>query len=173
MTAATETDRALVDRVAKGDRAAVRLLFMRHHARIYRFVTRQTGSEMMADDIANEVFLELWKQAPGFEGRSEVSTWLLGIARFKALSSLPKETDATWKLIQQGGPFPYPKNDGVVFHNNGNVLPRNKDGYYHEYTVDTPGAKNRATRRLITGSQRELYYTDDHYDSFAVVDPTR
>ena len=91
----------------------------------------------------------------------------------KALSSLPKETAATWKLIQQGGPFPYPKNDGVVFHNNGNVLPRNKDGYYHEYTVDTPGSKNRATRRLITGSQRELYYTDDHYDSFVVVDPTK
>jgi len=93
MTAATETDRALVDRVAKGDRAAVRLLFMRHHARVYRFVVRQTGSEMMADDIANEVFLELWKQAPGFEGRSEVSTWLLGIARFKALSSLRKKKE--------------------------------------------------------------------------------
>jgi len=91
----------------------------------------------------------------------------------KALSSLPKEADDTWKLIQKGGPYPYPRNDGVVFHNNGNVLPRNKDGYYHEYTVDTPGAKNRATRRLITGSQRELYYTDDHYDSFVVVDPTR
>ncbi|MFI9380189.1 ribonuclease domain-containing protein [Kutzneria sp. NPDC052558] len=91
----------------------------------------------------------------------------------KALSTLPKEAAATWKLIQQGGPYPYPKNDGVVFHNNGNVLPRNKDGYYHEYTVDTPGAKNRATRRLITGSQRELYYTDDHYDSFVVVDPTK
>ena len=93
MTAATETDRALVDRVAKGDRAAVRLLFMRHHARVYRFVARQTGSEMMADDIANEVFLELWKQAPSFEGRSEVSTWLLGIARFKALSSLRKKKE--------------------------------------------------------------------------------
>ncbi|UCI07810.1 sigma-70 family RNA polymerase sigma factor [Mesorhizobium sp. B1-1-8] len=93
MTAATETDRALVDRVAKGDRAAVRLLFMRHHARIYRFVARQTGSEMMADDIANEVFLELWRQAPGFEGRSEVSTWLLGIARFKALSMLRKKKE--------------------------------------------------------------------------------
>ncbi|HEY0497215.1 MAG TPA: ribonuclease domain-containing protein [Kutzneria sp.] len=91
----------------------------------------------------------------------------------KVLSSLPKEVADTWKLIQKGGPYPYPKNDGVVFHNNGNVLPRNKDGYYHEYTVDTPGAKNRATRRLITGSQRELYYTDDHYDSFVVVDPTR
>src|SRR6185369_13471331 len=86
MTAATETDRALVDRVAKGDRAAVRLLFMRHHARVYRFVARQTGSESMADDIANEVFLELWKQAKAFEGRSEVTTWLLGIARYKALS---------------------------------------------------------------------------------------
>lgn len=93
MNAATETDRALVDRVAKGDRAAVRLLFMRHHARVYRFVVRQTGSEMMADDIANEVFLELWKQAPGFEGRSEVSTWLLGIARFKALSMLRKKKE--------------------------------------------------------------------------------
>ena len=95
MTAASgqQSDRELVDRVAKGDRAAVRLLFMRHHARIYRFVARQTGSESMADDIANEVFLELWRQAPAFEGRSEVSTWLLGIARFKALSALRKRKE--------------------------------------------------------------------------------
>lgn len=88
-----QSDRELVERVAHGDRAAVRLLFMRHHARVYRFVTRQTGSETMADDIANEVFLELWRQAPKFEGRSEVSTWLLGIARFKALSHLRKRTE--------------------------------------------------------------------------------
>lgn len=89
-----QTDRELVERVAHGDRAAVRLLFMRHHARVYRFVARQTGSDMMADDIANEVFLELWRQAPAFEGRSEVSTWLLGIARFKALSVLRRKTEA-------------------------------------------------------------------------------
>jgi RNA polymerase sigma-70 factor, ECF subfamily len=88
-----QSDLELVGRVAKGDRTAVRLLFMRHHARIYRFVARQTGSESMADDIANEVFLELWKQAPGFEGRSQVSTWLLGIARFKALSHLRKRKE--------------------------------------------------------------------------------
>lgn len=87
------SDRELVAKVAAGDRAAVRLLFMRHHARVYRFVARQTGSESMADDIANEVFLELWRQAPGFEGRSEVSTWLLGIARFKALSALRKRKE--------------------------------------------------------------------------------
>ncbi|WP_394888698.1 sigma-70 family RNA polymerase sigma factor [Mesorhizobium sp. AaZ16] len=89
-----DSDRDLVGRVARGDRAAVRLLFMRHHARVYRFVARQTGSEAMADDIANEVFLELWRQAPRFEGRSEVSTWLLGIARFKALSHLRKKSEA-------------------------------------------------------------------------------
>ena len=94
-TAAQQSDRELVERVAKGDRAAVRLLFMRHHPRVYRFAARQTGSETMADDIANEVFLELWRQAPAFEGRSEVSTWLLGIARFKALSMLRKKREAT------------------------------------------------------------------------------
>jgi RNA polymerase sigma-70 factor (ECF subfamily) len=88
-----QSDRELVERVAKGDRAAVRFLFMRHHARVYRFVARQTGSETMADDIANEVFLELWRQAPAFEGRSEVSTWLLGIARFKSLSALRKKKE--------------------------------------------------------------------------------
>ena len=88
-----QSDRDLVARVALGDRAAIRLLFMRHHARVYRFAARQTGSEMMADDIANEVFLELWRQAPAFEGRSEVSTWLLGIARFKALSMLRKKRE--------------------------------------------------------------------------------
>ncbi len=95
MTAAPgqQSDSELVARVARGDRAAVRLLFMRHHARIYRFVARQTGSEMMADDIANEVFLELWRQAASFQGRSEVSTWLLGIARFKALSMLRKRKE--------------------------------------------------------------------------------
>lgn len=87
------SDLDLVGRVAKGDRAAVRLLFMRHHARIYRFVARQTGSEAMADDVANDVFLELWRKAGAFEGRSEVSTWLLGIARFKALSALRKRKE--------------------------------------------------------------------------------
>lgn len=81
-----QSDNDLIKRVASGDRAAVRLLFMRHHARVYRFVMRQTGSETMADDIANEVFLDVWRQAGKFEFRSEVTTWLLGIARFKVLS---------------------------------------------------------------------------------------
>lgn len=87
-TSDPQSDRELVGLVARGDRAAARLLFIRHHARIYRFVARQAGSEAMADDIANETFLELWRQAPRYEGRAEVSTWLMGIARFKALSAM-------------------------------------------------------------------------------------
>ncbi len=95
MTPDPTSDSELVARIGRGDRAAVRLLFMRHHARVYRFVARQTGSEAMADDVANEVFLEVWKQAAKFEGRSEVSTWLLGIARFKAISALRKRRETT------------------------------------------------------------------------------
>ncbi|GAA0629295.1 ribonuclease domain-containing protein [Kutzneria viridogrisea] len=91
----------------------------------------------------------------------------------KALSALPAEAGATWKLIQKGGPFPHPDNDGVVFRNNEKRLPQNKVGYYHEYTVETPGAKNRATRRLVTGSQQEVFYTEDHYESFVVVDTAK
>ncbi|MGE0502420.1 MAG: sigma-70 family RNA polymerase sigma factor [Rhizobiaceae bacterium] len=94
MTPDSASDRDLVARIGHGDRAAIRLLFTRHHARVYRFVVRQTGSDSMADDIANEVFLEVWKQAARFEGRSEVSTWLLGIARFKALSARRKRRES-------------------------------------------------------------------------------
>jgi len=86
-------DGELVRRVAGGDKSAIRLLFHRHHARVYRFVVRMTRSETMADEVANEVFLELWRQAGKFEGRSEVTTWLLGIARFKALSRLRKRSE--------------------------------------------------------------------------------
>ena len=89
----TASDNDLMKRIASGDRAAVRLLFMRHHARVYRFAARQTGSDNMADDIANEVFLEVWRKASSFEFRSEVSTWLLGIARFKILSARRKRKE--------------------------------------------------------------------------------
>jgi RNA polymerase sigma-70 factor (ECF subfamily) len=87
------SDAELVSRVAGGDKAAIRLLFHRHHARVFRFVVRHTGSEAMAEDIANEVFLELWRQAGRYEGRAQVSTWLLGIARFKVLTERRKRRE--------------------------------------------------------------------------------
>ncbi|MEU5847757.1 ribonuclease domain-containing protein [Saccharopolyspora shandongensis] len=88
----------------------------------------------------------------------------------KALSTLPPEAGQTWQLIIKGGPFPYPGKDGSVFGNREGVLPEQKSGYYHEYTVKTPGSQDRGARRLVTGSHSELYYTSDHYESFVVVD---
>ncbi|MEV5717906.1 ribonuclease domain-containing protein [Amycolatopsis mediterranei] len=91
----------------------------------------------------------------------------------KALSTLPPQASDTWKLIEAGGPYPYPRNDDVVFENREKRLPGKKSGYYHEYTVKTPGSADRGARRLITGQAHELYYTGDHYASFVVVDPAR
>jgi len=89
-----------------------------------------------------------------------------------ALSSLPPAVTQTIELIKAGGPFPY-RQDGVVFDNNEKLLPLHRRGYYHEYTVPTPGASDRATRRIITGSAGEYFYTSDHYASFHRIDPNR
>lgn len=82
---------------------------------------------------------------------------------------LPKEARRTLVLIKQGGPFPYAK-DGTVFRNYEGVLPKQKRGYYHEFTVKTPGARNRGARRIVSGgdpaTSGEYYYTDDHYATF-------
>jgi ribonuclease T1 len=86
------------------------------------------------------------------------------------LSSLPAQAATTVKLIKQGGPFPYPKNDGVVFRNDEHILPLCSSGYYHEYTVPTPGSSTRGARRMITGAAGEYFYTGDHYKSFSLVD---
>ncbi len=81
------------------------------------------------------------------------------------LSALPKEAQTTLKQIKSNGPYDYPK-DGVVFSNRERILPKQKRGYYREFTVKTPGARNRAARRIVAGEVGEYYYTDDHYASF-------
>lgn len=86
------------------------------------------------------------------------------------LDRLPKEAHETIRLIARNGPFPY-RQDGVVFENREGRLPRKPGGYYREYTVVTPGSPDRGARRLVRGSQEELFYTDDHYDSFRRVIP--
>ena len=83
-------------------------------------------------------------------------------------SKLPAEARQTLELIQRGGPFPYAK-DGAVFGNFERLLPAHQRGYYHEYTVPTPGSRDRGARRIVTGQGGEIYYTDDHYDSFRAV----
>ncbi|HET6708408.1 ribonuclease domain-containing protein [Amycolatopsis sp.] len=86
------------------------------------------------------------------------------------LSALPAEATTTYNLIQTDGPFPYPQNDGVVFDNREGILPACASGYYHEYTVPTPGSSTRGTRRIVTGSAGEYFYTGDHYATFKVID---
>jgi ribonuclease T1 len=80
-------------------------------------------------------------------------------------AELPPEARDTLRLIKQGGPFPYPR-DGVVFGNYEKLLPQQPRGYYREYTVKTPGARNRGARRIVCGPLPECYYTADHYRTF-------
>ncbi|MEC5387190.1 ribonuclease domain-containing protein [Uliginosibacterium sp. H3] len=86
------------------------------------------------------------------------------------VSALPAEARTTLKLIRAGGPFPY-RRDGIEFQNRERRLPSQARGYYREYTVPTPGARDRGARRIIAGEPDEYYYTADHYRSFAKVTP--
>lgn len=86
-------DDVLIARIAQGDKMAMQVLYGRHHVRVYRFGLRLVRDEQLAEDLITEVFLDVWRQAGRFEGRSAVSTWLLGIMRFKALSALRRRKD--------------------------------------------------------------------------------
>jgi RNA polymerase sigma-70 factor, ECF subfamily len=87
------SDEVLIGRIANGDRLAMQVLYARYHVRVFRFVVRMVRDEAMAEDLISEVFLDVWRQAGRFEGRSTVSTWMLAIARFKALSALRRRLD--------------------------------------------------------------------------------
>jgi ribonuclease T1 len=82
-----------------------------------------------------------------------------------AVAELPPEARATLALIKAGGPFPYAQ-DGRNFQNREKLLPLRGRGYYREYTVRTPGARDRGARRIVAGRDGEFYYTADHYRSF-------
>jgi RNA polymerase sigma-70 factor, ECF subfamily len=86
------SDETLVGLVAQGDKDAMRVLFARHNVRVFRFLLRMVGNDATAEDLLNEVFIDVWRNAARFEARSQVSTWMLAIARFKALASLRRRT---------------------------------------------------------------------------------
>jgi ribonuclease T1 len=90
---------------------------------------------------------------------------------------LPPEAHEVIEDIEAGGPYEYPRNDGVTFGNREGLLPDEDPGYYREFTVETPGENNRGARRIVTGGPDERnpehwYYTDDHYESFCQFVPT-
>lgn len=98
-------------------------------------------------------------QARSHQSYDDSAISIIGVAE------LPGEARDTFHLIKQGGPFPYPR-DGIVFGNREHQLPQQSRGYYHEYTVKTPGAHNRGARRIVCGIVPECYYTADHYQTF-------
>ena len=90
------------------------------------------------------------------------------------IATLPQEVVDTVQRIHAGGPFPFPRTDGAVFTNREGHLPKQRRGYYHEYTVITPRAQDRSMRRIVTGGTpvadpTQYFYTGDHYDSFCLV----
>jgi RNA polymerase sigma-70 factor, ECF subfamily len=90
----TFSDETLIRRIADGDQLAMRTLFGRRRVPVYRWLLRLVGDEALAEDLLSDVFLDVWRQAASFEARSSVSTWLLAIARYKALSARRRRTDA-------------------------------------------------------------------------------
>ena len=88
IAAQATTDEMLLEGIAEGNRTAMHTLYARHNVRVYRFILRIVRDTTMAEDLVSQVFLDVWRTARQFEGRSQVSTWLLSIARFKALTSL-------------------------------------------------------------------------------------
>ncbi len=88
------TDGELIERVARQDQAAIEQLFTRYQVRVYRFILRKVGSEAIAEELTNEVFMEVWRHASRFEGRSALSSWILGIAHNRAVSSLRKRRES-------------------------------------------------------------------------------
>ncbi|MBM7788621.1 ribonuclease domain-containing protein [Tenggerimyces flavus] len=84
---------------------------------------------------------------------------------FVELAELPPEARETVELIDDGGPFPY-RQDDQTFGNREKLLPKQRNGFYREYTVPTPGEDDRGARRIVAGDDDALYYTDDHYQSF-------
>jgi RNA polymerase sigma-70 factor (ECF subfamily) len=88
------SDASLIARIAAGDRSALGALYARHHVRVYRFLLRLVNNTANAEDLTTDVFLDVWKEARRFEGRSQVATWMLAIARHRAMSALRRRVDA-------------------------------------------------------------------------------
>ena len=128
---------------------------------------RSTPQQQAAHDAPATVAVPASMPAPEPLPREMPAQSGAGSAGAALPAFLPPEARATLRLIARGGPFPH-RQDGTVFGNREGRLPRQARGYYHEYTVETPGLDHRGARRIVTGGTPpgEYWYTDDHYESF-------
>ncbi|MFD0152413.1 ribonuclease domain-containing protein [Streptomyces sp. NPDC055721] len=130
----------------------------------------------LAGGVATALLSSLLLGAPATAAPATVPA-TVGVASVRAAavgdicySDLPSQAHDTLRLIDAGGPFPY-RQDGAVFQNREGILPSHSLGYYHEYTVKTPGVSTRGARRIVTGNAvQEDYYTADHYATFDLID---
>lgn len=169
----TTSDEALIARIAAGDKLAMQVLFARHHVRVYRFVLRLVRDQTLAEDLISEVFLDVWRQAGRFEARSTASTWLLAIARYKALSALRRRTDQELDddkaaAIEDPGDSPevsaVKKNKGEILRQCLTALtPEHREiidlVYYHEKSVEEVAqivgiAENTVKTRMFYARKR-------------------
>ena len=146
----TSSDEMLIARIAGGDRLAMQTLFARHRTAVYRWLLRFVGNEATAEDLLSDVFLDVWRQADRFQARSSVSTWLLAIARFKALSARRTRKDAELDETVEAtvaDPADNPEvvlekknRDALVREALNSLTPDHKEiidlVYYHEKSVD-------------------------------------
>jgi RNA polymerase sigma-70 factor, ECF subfamily len=144
------SDEMLVERISAGDKLAMQVLFARHRTPVYRWLYRLVDNETVAEDLLSDVFFDVWQQAGRFEGRSAVSTWLLSIARFKALSARRRRTHAELNEVIEATVADSADNAEVVLEkkHQGEMLrdalsklsPEHREiidlVYYHEKSVD-------------------------------------
>ena len=120
----------------------------------------------LAAVVLAALVLAPWAQAKGSASGGDLAVM--------SAAELPPQGQATYEKIRSGGPFPYEK-DGTVFGNRERILPNEKRGYYREYTVKTPGSRDRGARRIVCGGKPTTpdacYYTADHYSSFKRISP--
>jgi len=177
------SDEALIRAIAAGDQRAMHALYVRHSVRVYRFVLRLSNDTSMADDLVSEIFIEVWRGARGFKAKSQVSTWLLAIARNKALSAMRARLDEQLN-DEMATAIPDPADDAettankhdrcaIVQHCLSKLSPIHREVldlvYYHERSVDEVAqivgvpvntVKTRmfyARKRLRTCSRHPVY----------------
>jgi guanyl-specific ribonuclease Sa len=131
---------------------------------------RRSSGSWLAVLVAIVIAIALWRQQDDTQPAADSSaanTQQASTPDPAGLAGLPDDARETLALIAAGGPFPYDR-DGTVFHNRERRLPERPRGYYREYTVPTPGERDRGARRIVTGGNppEVYYYTDDHYETF-------
>ncbi len=139
-------------------------------ARSWRLPTRNQALLLLMvllATVAGAVAIGAYAAAPADQVPASSSTPESGLPTI-AVGELPGQARETLALIDRGGPYPYDQ-DNTIFGNNERLLPQRQRGYYREYTVVTPGASSRGTRRLVVGADGDVYYTADHYESFRQV----